>query len=407
MIKHVMTFFDTDLCVVHLTCIYRIEESNSPDKPPVLMDAAFYTTGSFALACGGFSYIASFITGNDSWVDRMWSLMPPAYALLTIVASAQPTLPSSTTGAAASGALNQLIQKTVTSWKQFGTTLSHPTSLQHVFGWNTPTLIGGVILIWGSRLTYNFYRKGGYQKGEEDYRWKEVRALPGLRSSRLLWHAFSFGFISMFQHILLWGITLPMITSLKASSASSAPSVGELCVAGAMLGFVLWEGVADQQQWLFQNRKRGLLLPTGPQPPAVAARAQADYKRGFCTTGLFRISRHPNVFSEQMIWVSLAALNVLNYATLEGSLKSHGMLSWTTTSSPTSTYWCTVLASSWGAITLIALMTRAAVLTEEISSKKYPEYKRYQQLVPMVYPWPWASAWRTSQGDLETKLKSA
>ena len=28
--------------------------------------------------------------------------------------------------------------------------------------------------VWGLRLTYNFYRKGGYKKDVEDYRWKEV-----------------------------------------------------------------------------------------------------------------------------------------------------------------------------------------------------------------------------------------
>ena len=27
-----------------------------------------------------------------------------------------------------------------------------------------------LISVWGARLTYNFYRKGGYN-GEEDYRW--------------------------------------------------------------------------------------------------------------------------------------------------------------------------------------------------------------------------------------------
>lgn len=35
-----------------------------------------------------------------------------------------------------------------------------------------PRLIALALLIsvWGARLTYNFYRKGGYN-GEEDYRW--------------------------------------------------------------------------------------------------------------------------------------------------------------------------------------------------------------------------------------------
>jgi len=32
-------------------------------------------------------------------------------------------------------------------------------------------LMGFVATLWGARMTYNFWRKGGYS-GEEDYRWK-------------------------------------------------------------------------------------------------------------------------------------------------------------------------------------------------------------------------------------------
>eukprot|EP00951_Prasinocladus_malaysianus_P047828 scaffold652104_cov34-Prasinocladus_malaysianus.AAC.1 len=32
----------------------------------------------------------------------------------------------------------------------------------------------GLASLWGARLTYNFYIKGGYSGGE-DYRWQEVR----------------------------------------------------------------------------------------------------------------------------------------------------------------------------------------------------------------------------------------
>jgi steroid 5-alpha reductase family enzyme len=33
--------------------------------------------------------------------------------------------------------------------------------------------------IWGIRLTFNYARKGGYNKGEEDYRWVTVRKMYG------------------------------------------------------------------------------------------------------------------------------------------------------------------------------------------------------------------------------------
>ena len=44
---------------------------------------------------------------------------------------------------------------------------------------NRMTIMSILVTIWGLRLTYNFSRRGGYSiyfwKGEEDYRWKEVR----------------------------------------------------------------------------------------------------------------------------------------------------------------------------------------------------------------------------------------
>jgi steroid 5-alpha reductase family enzyme len=33
----------------------------------------------------------------------------------------------------------------------------------------------GLTTLWGLRLTYNFWRKGGYKKGGEDYRWAYIR----------------------------------------------------------------------------------------------------------------------------------------------------------------------------------------------------------------------------------------
>lgn len=32
-----------------------------------------------------------------------------------------------------------------------------------------------LVTCWGTRLTYNFYRKGGYSWKEEDYRWAIVK----------------------------------------------------------------------------------------------------------------------------------------------------------------------------------------------------------------------------------------
>ena len=51
--------------------------------------------------------------------------------------------------------------------------------------------------LWGLRLTYNFYRKGGYDLSEEDYRWriviKEFEKYP-----IILWEIFHLVFICIF-----------------------------------------------------------------------------------------------------------------------------------------------------------------------------------------------------------------
>jgi steroid 5-alpha reductase family enzyme len=83
-------------------------------------------------------FLVSEITRNYSQVDKLWSLVPIAYAWITAVAVPSPRL----------------------------------------------ILMASLVTIWGMRLSYNFYRKGGYNilpwKGEEDYRWKVMKDTPAL-----------------------------------------------------------------------------------------------------------------------------------------------------------------------------------------------------------------------------------
>jgi steroid 5-alpha reductase family enzyme len=57
--------------------------------------------------------------------------------------------------------------------------------------------------------------------------------------------------------------------------------------------FLIGEFAADQQQWEFHKAKD-------------AAGGHLD--PGFATTGLFRLSRHPNFFFEQAQWWAFYAL---------------------------------------------------------------------------------------------------
>lgn len=198
-----------------------------------------------------------------SWVDRIWSIIPPVYVGLF---------------AAESGGHPRLVLMTV------------------------------LTALWGARLTFNYARKGGYAPGGEDYRWAVLRS----RMSPARWHAFNLGFIATYQNVLLLLITLPAWTAAR----HSAPLGGlDLILAVAFLGFLGGELWADQQQWRFHQQKK-----------ALAARGEAP-PIGFLTTGLWAYSRHPNFFCELAQWwiVYLFAV-VASGALLHGTIIGPALL---------------------------------------------------------------------------------
>lgn len=212
---------------------------------------ALSSAASLCAANAALSLVLSWLTGDYSWVDRLWSVTPLFYALHFAAAC----------------------------------------------GWaSRPTGMAALVGLWGLRLSYNFARKAGYQVGEQDYRWPELQRLMRAFSPRwypLLWHAFNLCFIAVYQHALLLLIVLP-----SAVAAASRQPLGALdAAAGALLlAFLLLETVADQQQWRFQQAKHG-------RWPRVAA-LKGAYAQGFLSHGLFAWSRHPNFFAEQAIWWS-------------------------------------------------------------------------------------------------------
>jgi steroid 5-alpha reductase family enzyme len=270
--------------------------------------------GLVALGLGLLCYVLSVFTGNDSWVDRSWSIVPPFYMWLYI-------------------------------WHRGDVVL-----IDRGAEWPQFTVLTGYALcatVWGIRLTYNFYRRGGYQKGGEDYRWEHVRAWPVFKN-RVLWGIFSLTFISVFQQWLLWAITIPVL----ARKANEAPNPADFAIMGAMLFFIAVETIADQQQWNFQNQKRNLM----PRRKHL----EQDYKLGFLTHGLFSRSRHPNVWAEQQIWVTVYGASILAW----------GPFNW----------------SGLGALSLVMLTVRSCSLTEQLSTAKHPNYRAYRAAVPMLVP---------------------
>lgn len=262
------------------------------------------------LSAAVFLFFAAHSNDNYSWVDRSWSILPVVYTWIQVLYIHSAS----------------------------GTALTN--------GLSSAVLFGLVVTIWGLRLTFNFYRRGGYRRGGEDYRWNYVRTWPLLSTCRPLWVFFNFAVISLFQTWLLWAITLP-ISLLSAAPAT----IQESCFAVLMLVLIALEALCDEQQWRFQCQKRRT-----PQ--------QRPFSHGFCVTGVFGFCRHLNVCCEGLIWVLLALAGPCG----RGARASPSHL-------------------SVGCIALeILTLFSTAFVTERLSAAKYPGYAIYQSITPMLMP---------------------
>jgi steroid 5-alpha reductase family enzyme len=202
-----------------------------------------------------YCFVVGELTGNNSQVDKLWSILPIVYAWV-IVGKSEVNL--------------RLI------------------------------IMAILISLWGIRLTYNFAKKGAYSikfwSGEEDYRWIVLREDPRL-NKRWKWALFNLFFISIYQHALILAISLPMLAIMESSVAFG---LFDILIAGLLLGFLILETVADHQQNKFQIKKYELL-----QAGNKLEDLPSPYNRGFSIEGLWGRSRHPNYFSEQAIWLVL------------------------------------------------------------------------------------------------------
>lgn len=258
-----------------------------------------------ALLC----FVVSSLTKNYSQVDKLWSLMPIPYTWI----------------------------------------VAYETGFE-------PRLILMALLVsaWGFRLTYNFSRRGGYSikfwTGEEDYRWAVLRSKPELAAG-WKWMLFNLLFISLYQMGLILLITLPAVRSIGGGSLTWFDGI----VALLLLGFIVIETLADQQQWNYHKQKRAA-IESGSELPE-------KFKKGFVDSGLWGIVRHPNYAAEMAIWIVFYFFSVAS---------TGSWLNW----------------SVIGAILLVLLFWGSSNFSESISSGKYPQYADYQKRVPRFIPLP-------------------
>jgi len=253
-------------------------------------------------------FLVSEITRNCSQVDKLWSLLPIAYGWITVGAGPSPRL----------------------------------------------ILMASLVTIWGLRLSYNFYRKGGYNiipwKGEEDYRWSIMREANMLKG-RFRFGIFNLLFISLYQNIVIFMFSSPLL--LAAIFPRKELTVIDLLAGILMLVFIITESIADNQQFRFHREKK--------DPGNSVNLYKKSVQKGFLSEGLWKYARHPNFTSEQAIWICFYLFGVA-----------------------ASGQWFNFTLA--GPVLLILIFIGSSRLTESISSKKYPEYAAYQKEVPKFIP---------------------
>lgn len=270
-----------------------------------------------AIICGCsvlYCFIVGEISRNNSQMDKLWSVLPIAYALVIMIKG---------------GFKIRLVLAAI------------------------------VITIWGVRLTYNFAKKGAYKikfwEGEEDYRWKFLRSQKVFKN-KIVWGIFDLCFISFYQNFVVLLITLPGVAVMESEAPIGVFDIISFVLA---LFFLTYEIIADRQQNAFQVKKyeylnSGKKLNELPDP----------YNRGFCVTGLWKRSRHPNYLGEQGIWVSLYIM------VIGAGVAQYGIFNW----------------SIVGCMLLILIFAGSSRMAESISLKKYPLYRGYVDKVLKYIP---------------------
>jgi steroid 5-alpha reductase family enzyme len=110
----------------------------------------------FSLVLSVIVLIVAEVNRNYSQVDRLWSVLPAFY-------------------------------------------IGHYTLWAHLNGLPTQRLDNVAVFgaVWSARLTFNYWRKGGYNIGSEDYRWNVVKDKVGYWPMLV----FNIAFISFYQNV--------------------------------------------------------------------------------------------------------------------------------------------------------------------------------------------------------------
>ncbi|GBG29064.1 Hypothetical Protein FCC1311_052862 [Hondaea fermentalgiana] len=278
-------------------------------------------------------FVTAELTDNLSQTDKLWSIMPVVYAWVIEIYS----------------------------------NMSNARTL----------LMALLATIWGTRLTLNFTRHGGYSwppwEGREDYRWVHVRKLLHQGQYPFLFVLFDLLFIAGYCHVILLGQAMPVFVVAK-EGANVPLNRWDFAITLGVLALIAIESMADEQHQAFQNEKnKHERLRDSSKPPAL--------RDGFFSSQLFSLCRHPNYAAEQAIWIVFYLFSV-NVRVQNGEPLPQALIHW----------------SMFGWVMLVSLFTPSALFSESLSAKKYENYKEYQRTTWMFFPF---GTWGTWEGKTD------
>lgn len=262
-----------------------------------------------------YSFVWSVLCNNVSKVDQIWSIIPCIY-----------------------------------SWLYWVHYFMNSGGVAHL----RLTVVTLLMTAWGTRLTYNFWIKGGYGNlitHEEDYRWPILRE----KMHPAVFFLFNLTFIAIYQNVLLFLIAFPtyFVTRGPASTFTGI----DLAVSCAFISFLALETIADRQHFIFQTYKYSI------SPVERKIHPSKDIREGFFQSGLWKYSRHPNYFAEQSMWVCVYCFVI----STTGQVFHPSAVGW---------------------ILLVLLFQGSMAFSESITRAKYPAYGKYQALVSRCVPFP-------------------
>ncbi|CAD7925463.1 unnamed protein product [Amoebophrya sp. A120] len=169
-----------------------------------------------------------------------------------------------------------------------------------------------LVWVWAVRLTINYFRRENWKFGErEDWRYTKMQ-----KDFPTCWPVLSFFAVGLAQQPLLVGITWPLEYTNYGGGGGSDSEYGadtwtivdSLATTGCVVGLT-FAHFADNQlrDYMLENETR---------------RKEGRDVIPLLNTGLWKYSRHPNYFGEQLFWwsVALFAIGVGAWWTAVGTL---------------------------------------------------------------------------------------